>query len=372
MRQYLPLVLAAMAVVTLGFVSVAHRSGPSELLQKRTSKLLVGSFNVNPMQNKKQGQPHGYGNQAAPQAPPNAHFYNTKDQKKEKLLVGSYTPKNSYQAQHGQAFGIGNQAAPQGHGVSDIGTNTVFHGVKADGGIAGAVKQHMSYWKKELLGKKALVGSFTTKGNKDHPVHPPHGYGNEAAPQGGLRSNHRFFNNKAKPTGLHMNMKQRNWLPWARSKTFNLKKEGVVGSYVPKTQQQQHHVPTVGFGNQAAPQGGNNVHFFNAKDQKKEKLLVGSFNVNPQNQQASQPFGIGNQAAPQGHMGDIGTNTVFHGVKADGGIAGVRKTKQHMMKKGLVGSFNVNPNKGDRPQPPHGYGNQAAPALPANAHFYNQ
>jgi hypothetical protein len=48
-----------------------------------------------------------------------------------------------------------------------------------------------------------------------------------------------------------------------------------------------------------------------------------------------------NQAAASPHgVEDVGTNIVFHGVHNEGGVHGARKVQT---KKGLVGSYNVNP-----------------------------
>ena len=44
-------------------------------------------------------------------------------------------------------------------------------------------------------------------------------------------------------------------------------------------------------------------------------------------------------ASPHG-IEDVGTNIVFHGVHNEGGVHGARKVQT---KKGLVGSYNINP-----------------------------
>ncbi len=67
---------------------------------------------------------------------------------------------------------------------------------------------------------------------------------------------------------------------------------------------------------------------------------MGSTFVNP-TAVPSHTRGFGNQAAAQSHgVEDVGTNIVFHGVHNEGGVHGARKVQT---KKGLVGSYNVNP-----------------------------
>ena len=92
-------------------------------------KLLVGSFPVDTRTGNHPNQPHGYGNQAAGSLPPSAHFYNAKDAQKEKLLVGSTFVDPRASRPPTQPYGIGNQAAAGSHGINDVGTNIVFHGV---------------------------------------------------------------------------------------------------------------------------------------------------------------------------------------------------------------------------------------------------
>ena len=68
----------------------------------------------------------------------NPNFYNApshKDKKTQKLLVGSYNVDQNHKAMAHP--GIGNQAAPQSH--MDVGTNIVFHDIKNEGGIARGV-----------------------------------------------------------------------------------------------------------------------------------------------------------------------------------------------------------------------------------------
>jgi hypothetical protein len=113
----------------------------------------------------------------------NPNFYNApshKDKKTQKLLVGSYNVDRNHKAMAHP--GIGNQAAPQSH--MDVGTNIVFHGVKSEGGIRGA-KKHMQ--------KKGLVGSHVVQKRADGKAspHQPHGFGDQSASRG---NNPGFYN----------------------------------------------------------------------------------------------------------------------------------------------------------------------------------
>jgi len=303
-----------------------------------SEKLLVGSFPVNTQATGNQvvHAPAGYGNQAMNSAPANAHFYNQKDSTKEKLLVGSYSPQPGAKPQG--HFGIGNQAASGHHGIQDVGTNIVFHGVHNEGGVHGA-RAHQQ--------KKGLVGSYNANqpGGAPQPVAHP-GYGNQA--MNSLPDNAHFYNQKD-----------------ATSEKL------LVGSFPVNTQatgNQVVHAPA-GYGNQAMNSAPANAHFYNQKDSTKEKLLVGSYSPQP----GAKPqghFGIGNQAA-SGHHGiqDVGTNIVFHGVHNEGGVHGARA---HQQKKGLVGSYNANrPGGAPKPVQHPGYGNEAMHTQDPEAGFYN-
>jgi len=153
---------------------------------RKTQKLLVGSTFVDPKA-KDQHHSRGFGNQAAqmqgPDGTGNPNFYNApshKDKKTQKLLVGSYNVDQNHKAMAHP--GIGNQAAPQSH--MDVGTNIVFHGVKSEGGIRGA-KKHMQ--------KKGLVGSHVVQKRADGKAspHQPHGFGDQSASRG---NNPGFYN----------------------------------------------------------------------------------------------------------------------------------------------------------------------------------
>ena len=173
-KNLLILALMATAVVTLGFVSVAHHNR-SELLvgsttvvrakraQASMKKGLVGSTQVVDPNNdprKRSAPPISIGNQAASQA--GSGFFTQAKRGRtaqvaapKKGLVGSTTVVRAKRAQvsmkkglvgsttvrPGQGFttpGIGNQAAPHGH--MNPGTNIVFHNVMNEGGVVRARK----------------------------------------------------------------------------------------------------------------------------------------------------------------------------------------------------------------------------------------
>jgi len=140
-KNLLILALTATAVVTLGFVSVAHHN---------RSELLVGS------QAKR-------GRTAQVAAP-------------KKGLVGSTTVRPG---QGSATPGIGNQAAPQGH--MNPGTNIVFKNVFNEGGVVRAKRAQASM-------KKGLVGSTQVVDPNNDPRKrsaPPISIGNQAASQAG-------------------------------------------------------------------------------------------------------------------------------------------------------------------------------------------
>eukprot|EP00286_Rhodomonas_abbreviata_P010067 CAMPEP_0181323270 /NCGR_PEP_ID=MMETSP1101-20121128/19689_1 /TAXON_ID=46948 /ORGANISM="Rhodomonas abbreviata, Strain Caron Lab Isolate" /LENGTH=98 /DNA_ID=CAMNT_0023431273 /DNA_START=9 /DNA_END=301 /DNA_ORIENTATION=- len=82
MRSLVGLAVAALAVVTLGMVTIYST-------KVGTTELLVGSYPIA----RGYGHPHppaGYGNQAMGSVPSTAGFYNQAHAKRQALLVGSY------------------------------------------------------------------------------------------------------------------------------------------------------------------------------------------------------------------------------------------------------------------------------------------
>jgi len=377
-RSLVALAVAALAVVCLGTLTVTHRR----------TELLVGSYHVGgrvPNTKDAPHQPAGYGNQAA-QMGFNPGFYNApsravhgiKARMGQKSLVGSYnvgrTPVGK--ASPHQPAGMGNLAAQMGfnpgfyNGLrharggakprmgrkSLVGSQVVtpmvgrkHHQTEQRPPVSAFIGDQMKNSARKSHVQKLLVGSTYVDPRKQQGKPAPHhmGIGNQAAPHYG--DAHQFFNAARKV------------------KTNKL----LVGSQFVDPKAKDTHQPH-GFGNQAA-QMGENPGFYNApsRKSKSQKLLVGSFNVDPRQQQHAAPHpGIGNQAAPQNHF-DVGTNIVFHGIKSEGGIQGVKKVLPHMEKKGLVGSWNVGkPRNGKMQHQPHGIGDQSA-SRGNNPAFYN-
>jgi len=180
-----------------------------------------------------------------------------------------------------------------------------------------------------------MVGSYNVGRPAPNTAapHQPHGYGNQAASMG---DSPQFYNGIRHAHGVKARIGQKN----------------LVGSYPVQRKGIPKQRPQFPLSHFIGDQMKNS-----ARKSASQKLMVGSFQVQPSangKTQPHQPHGIGNQAAP--HYG-IASGFYNHAA---------RKVRTNKL---LVGSSFVDPKAKSHAQP-HGYGNQAM-QMGENPNFYN-